>query len=71
MKKVTYKKWVPLELVEGAKVKGTSQHEEVYSQEGLFHQWLYNNGQLVAVVEKPDGTVELVIYSALKFTYEL
>ena len=79
LRKVMFKRWIPkvdqkTEL--GTKAKeGTNCWEENFSNAGLFHQWAsaceesregFGN-YTVALVEMPNGTIEEVLPSNLKF----
>lgn len=83
MRKVLFKKWIPIitEIIEGifgkesARVKGTGCWEDDFTQEGIFHQWAASYEEFetgpgnytVALVELPDGTISEVLPSNLKF----
>jgi len=79
MKKVLFKKWIkgvsqPTDL--GHKfIEGTNCWEADFKHEGLFHQWAaaYEESSegfgnyTVALVEMPNGTIEQVLPSNIKF----
>ncbi len=79
MRKVKFKKWIPIETMgEGAlkiKKEGTNCWETDFSNEGLFHQWGNSYEEFesgagnysVALVELPDGTIAEVLPSNIKF----
>lgn len=79
LRKVMFKKWIPRETIgEGAlkrQKEGTNCWESDFNHAGLFHQWAasyeeFENGAgnfTVAIVELPDGTIEQVLPSNVKF----
>lgn len=82
MRKVKFKTWIPIEhkLINGlpgtmARVEGTGQWSNEYSESGLFHKWAstyeeFENGAgnyTVAIVELPDGSIKEVLPICIKF----
>jgi hypothetical protein len=80
MKKVLFKKWIPIEWNENLmgnkqQIKGTNCWEPEFKNEGLFHQWAnayeeFENGAgnyTVGLVELKDGTIIEVLPTNLKF----
>lgn len=80
MRKILYKKWIPIqydETVNGLTktIKGTGCWEDDYVNEGLFHQWANacNEGNenfgnyTVGLVELEDGSIVEVLPSNIKF----
>lgn len=80
LRKVMFKKWIPIQYSESEAgiskpINNTGCWEHEFSSSGLFHQWgvnyeMSNEGfgnYTVAIVELPDGTIEQVIPSNLKF----
>lgn len=82
MRKVLFKKWIPAEyvpiegIVKGKGIaKGTNCWESDFTHEGVFYQWAsayeeFENGAgnyTVALIETPDGTIESVLPSNIKF----
>lgn len=80
MRKVKFKKWIPIEYKKNAngghdKVEETGCWEKDFSNEGLFHQWGNSYEEFesgagnysVALVELPDGTLAEVLPSNIKF----
>lgn len=82
MRKVLFKKWIPREEIQEASFKrtreGTNCWEKDFINEGLFHQWAssyqeFENGAgnfTIALVELPNGEIEEVLPSNLKFVSE-
>lgn len=75
MRKVLFKKWIPGEY-EGHLIKtGTNTWEAGFSGEGLFHCWGFGYEEFesgagnytYAIIELPDGTIEEVLPSNVKF----
>jgi hypothetical protein len=81
MRKVLYRKWIPFNWVkrpgENSNMiePGTGCWENNFTHEGLFHQWVnaYENFEsgagnyTVGLVELPDGTIEEVLPTNIKF----
>ncbi len=79
MKKVLFKKWIPrVEVGEGVfkrTQEGTNCWEKEFQNHGVFHQWAnaYEESDTgfgnytVALIELPDGTIESVLPSNIKF----
>lgn len=79
MRNVKFKKWIPIQWIQGnscnQKIPGTAQFSDDYPLEGKFHQWGSNHEEFengvgnytVAIIECPDGTIEEVLPSKLKF----
>lgn len=77
MRKVKFKKWVPLAYTEDTKIRiaETGKWEDDYSNNGVFHQWgaayeEFESGAgnyTAAIVEMSDGTIVEVLPSNLKF----
>lgn len=80
MRKVLYKKWIPIQYapVENgsrAKIHGTGKWEDDFINEGLFHQWGVSYEEMVegtgnynvAIIENADGTISEVLPSNMKF----
>lgn len=78
LRKVLYKEWIPIEMIKNIEKgfsspkKGTGCYEETFSNKGLFHQWVvttdeHSDTRLQAIIELPDGTVELIPPHVLKF----
>ena len=75
MRRVLFKKWIPLKREEGNPIDNTQGWEKDFINEGLFHQWApnyeeYDNSAgnyTVALIELQDGTIEEVLPSNLKF----
>jgi len=81
MRQVKFKRWIPIqfEKKEGhsikTKVDGTGCFESEFCHDGIFHEWgieseEFENGvgnDTYAIVELPDGTIEKVTPSAIKF----
>jgi len=76
MRKVLYKKWIPLERHEnGARKQDTGIWEKGFPHQGLFHQWgnsyeEFDSGAgnyTIALVETSEGTIEEVLPSNIKF----
>lgn len=79
LRKVMFKKWIAKEETgEGAfkrQKEGTNCWQKDFENAGLFHQWAsaYEESSegfgnyTVAIVELPDGTIEQVLPSNLKF----
>ena len=84
MRKVLIKTWIP-EVWEDSPVSGSKRRKEGtemwsdYVVEGVFHQWgvayeVFETGPgnySVGIVELPDGRIESVLPSNIKFTSEL
>jgi len=79
LRNVLIREWVSA-VYEGGKQKaGTGCYSQDFTATGVFHQWVmdsymdgYTNGgtltsELKAVVELPDGTVDLIHYGRIKF----
>jgi hypothetical protein len=87
MRKVAFKKWIPVEYVESKKgyphrderVLNTGCWESGYSLNGLFHKWAsafeeFESGAgnyTVAIVELKDGVIVEVLPTNLKFEDKL
>lgn len=80
LRKVMFKKWIPKQYSEPVNgisklVEGTNCWEKDFTNAGLFHQWgcsyeEFESGAgnfTVAIIELPDGTIEQVLPSNLKF----
>ena len=79
LRKVMFKKWIARELIEEVGFKrlkeGTGCLESDFTHEGLFHQWGVSHEEFedgvgnftVAIVELPNGTIEQLLPSNLKF----
>lgn len=80
MRKVLYKKWITrvsngLPYPGERAVEGTNCWETDFIHEGVFHQWAFAfedspNGfgnYTVALIENPDGIIEEVLPSNVKF----
>lgn len=80
MRKVIFKKWIPLEYLKGpgnirVKVEGTGCFEKDYNSKGVFHQWGLAMEETsdhvasysIALIEIEDGSVVEVLPSNLKF----
>jgi hypothetical protein len=80
MRKVLYKKWIPVEYIQSAglsrrQIIGTGCWEHDFINEGIFHQWgnayeEFESGAgnfTVALIENADGTMSEVLPSNLKF----
>jgi hypothetical protein len=83
MKKVMYKKLIPIQyeqLSNGNKkvVEGTGKFQDEFSSEGVFITWGTNYAELsngvgqysIAIVQTPEGLIEGVHISNLKFVTE-
>lgn len=61
MRKVLFRKWSI----------NTRQWEKEFEHEGLFHSWGLDSGDAeswsVALIEVPDGTIEMVLPINIKF----
>lgn len=74
MRPVLFKKWIP-----GIKTGGyspryyinTNCYEEEFTQEGNFHEWFNTSSGVIALVELPDGTIEELPSSSIKFVDKL
>lgn len=76
MRKVLFKKYIPKEYDQDTKLikRGTGIWTD-FAHEGIFHQWgstfeefAENAGnQTVAIVERPDGSIETVNPTDLRF----
>ena len=75
-----FKKWIPQEYLQaeaGIKqaVSGTGCWQKDFENAGLFHQWAASYEEFesgagnftVAIVEMPDGTIQEVLPTNLKF----
>lgn len=69
--------WPKGERVANAKQKpGTNQWEDDFTHPGLFHGWGYESESRdvvdvvdsYAIIELPDGTIDMVLPRAIKFT---
>jgi hypothetical protein len=75
MRNVTFNKWIPPSRKDGKLVSGY--WEEGFPNQGIFHQWAsafeeFESGPgnyTVALVELPDGTVQSLLPSQIKFGY--
>ena len=75
MRNVTFNKWIQSKQEDGKRIPGY--WEEGFTNEGIFHQWAsafeeFESGPgnyTVALVETPDGTVQSVLPSNIKFGY--
>lgn len=79
MRRVKFKRWIPAEYekIEGYSrlKKGTRQWEDDYVHDGLFHQWGLNAEEYevgaasysIGIIELPDGTMEEVLPTNIKF----
>lgn len=76
MKKVKFKKWVPLQYKnEGGSIEGTGCFETEYINDGVFHAWgasfeEFETGpgnQTVAIIEEPNGEITQVSPENIKF----
>ena len=80
MRKVIFKKWIPLEYIKGpgnigVKVEGTGCFEKDFNSNGFFHQWglsaIETDDQVasytIGIVENEDGSIEEVDPTNLKF----
>lgn len=79
MKKVLFKRWIPIAYETSdafsKMIKGTGCLESDYTHEGIFHRWgldfAETNGGTgsysVAIIEMPDGTIELILPQYIKF----
>ena len=74
MRKVKFKRFIPEKfMTDGYTViQGTGIWEDDFLHDGFFHQWVvdrdsFKNQRIVAIVELPDGTIEEVVLSAIKF----
>ena len=83
MSKVLYKKWIPLQydhsLEKAVKIEGTGKWEDEYNHPGELLTWgtayeEFESGAgnyTIAIVKKPDGTIEEVLPTHIKFVDEL
>lgn len=81
MRKVLFKKWIPLRRVklEGNSYEspepGTHCWDPEFIHEGLFHGWGFNYEEFdsgpgnfsIALIENPDGTISEVLPQNIKF----
>lgn len=75
MRSVKFKKFIPLRYMGDTPIKGTGCWENDFTHDGQFHEWGSAHEEsecgfgnyTVALVETPDGVMEEVIPSALKF----
>lgn len=67
MRKVLFKKYIPLRFENGNQVKGTQQYEDNYNSMGWFHEWFNDNGSLLAIIELQDGIIIFVSCEHMKF----
>lgn len=82
MKKVKYKKWIPLVYIGDGAFKrileNTNCWESDYFNDGLFHQWANSYEEFesgpgnytIALVEIEDGTIVEVLPCNIKFIKE-
>lgn len=82
MRKVKYKKWIPLIYTEDGAFKrileNTNCWESDYFNDGLFHQWANSYEEFesgpgnytIALVEIEDGTIIEVLPCNIKFIKE-
>jgi len=78
MRKVLFRKWIPTSLNKnGVTETGTNCWSD-FIHEGLFHQWGCSYEEFesgpgnfsIGIIELPDGTIETVYPSNLKFVNE-
>lgn len=81
LRKVVFNKWIPIvyeNINEGKSVRpkdGTNCWEKDFLNSGWFHQWANSyeessegfGNYTVALVEMPDGTIESVLPTNIKF----
>ena len=79
LRKVSFKKWIPAYYEDtplGKRIRqGTGCWEKEFTGQGIFHQWAsayeeFETGAgnyTVALVELPDGTINEVLPSNIKF----
>lgn len=80
MRKVIFKKWIPIQYDGNFRpIPNTGRWEDDYTMHGVFHQWTisyertesgYGNSTTLALVETPEGTVVELPLNAFKFVNE-
>lgn len=76
MRPVLFKRWITgIKCPNGTTMhpyyKNTNCYEEEFTQEGNFHEWFNTSSGVIALVELPDGTIEELPSSSIKFVDKL